>query len=90
MSLRNGYPSVFILHLDQPEIQTELTPKPDGIPATAFVSRAPAWSRNGKSIYFTRRAPDTFGEDIYVMSPDGTDVEPLVEAIGHDYETAVR
>lgn len=90
MSLRNGYPSVFVLHLDQPEIQTELTPKPGEIPASAFVSRAPAWSRNGKYIFFTRREPGTNGEEIYVMNYDGTGVSPLTGAIGNDSEAAVR
>ena len=90
MSARNGYPSVFIMRIDQPEIQVELTPRPSPAPAV-FVSRAPAWSRNGQYIYFTRTSPETGNEeDIFVMSADGTCVRRFTETFGRNMESAVR
>ena len=90
MSLRNGYPSVFVMQLDQPEIQTELTPRRVPAPAT-FVSRAPGFSRNGQFIYFTRASPETDGfEDIFVMNADGTCVDRLTDSVGRNMEAAVR
>ena len=90
MSLRNGYPSVFLMDLDQPEIQVELTPRPTPAPTT-FVSRAPGFSRNGQFIYFTRASPETENvEDIFVMNADGTCVERLTDSAGRNIESAVR
>ena len=90
LSVRNGYPSVFIMELDQPEIQTELTPRPTPAPAT-FISRAPAFSRNGQFIFFTRASPETDNvEDIFVMNADGTCVDRLTDSVGRNMEAAVR
>lgn len=90
LSVRNGYPSVFIMDLEQPEIQTELTPRPDPAP-TVFVSRAPAFSRNGQFIFFTRSSPETGNvEDIFVMNTDGTCVTRLTDSDGRNIESAVR
>ena len=90
MSARNGYPSVFLMHIGQPEIQVELTPRPVPAPAV-FYSRAPGFSRNGQHIYFTRATPDTGGqEDIFVMNADGTCVDQLTDTPGFNMESAVR
>jgi Tol biopolymer transport system component len=68
-----------------------LTPKPDGIPANQWSSRAPAWSRNGQYIYFTGRRPETgSNEKIFVMNSDGTNVTQLTDASGNSAEAAVR
>ena len=90
MSLRRGYTSVFTLDLANPAIQVELTPKPPEIPNSQWGSRSPAWSRDGRHIYFTSRRPGSLGEDIYVMNADGSGVTPLVIAPGSDADAAVR
>jgi Tol biopolymer transport system component len=77
MSSRDGYCSVYVMNSDGSD-QTNLTPKPDEIPAAQFCSRAPAWSRNGQHIYFTSRRPGTNSfENIFVMNADGGDVTQL-------------
>ena len=77
MSSREGYCSVFIMNSDGSD-QTNLTPKPDGIPNNQFCSRAPAWSRNGQQIYFSSFRPETdLWENIFVMNADGSGVEQL-------------
>lgn len=77
MSNREGYCSVFVMDSDGSD-QTNLTPKPDGVPANQFCSRAPAWSRNGQQIYFSSRRPETdIFENIFVMDSDGGDVTRL-------------
>lgn len=63
MSLREGYPSVFLMSADgdSPEHPAvNLTPKNPADPNSAWLSRAPAWSRNGQLIYFVsfRRSPE--------------------------------
>src|SRR5687767_6613454 len=77
LSTREGYPSVFVMDIDGSN-QVNLTPKPDDVLATAWSSRAPGWSRNGKYIYFTGRRPVTsVSENIFVMNADGTEVTQL-------------
>ena len=77
MSSRDGYCSVYVMGSDGSD-QTNLTPKPDGVPANQFCSRAPAWSRNGQQIYFSSFRPETnLFENIFVMNADGSDVTRL-------------
>ena len=77
MSAREGYCSVFVMNSDGSD-QTNLTPKPDGVPANQFCSRAPAWSRNGRQIYFSSFRPETnLFENIFVMNSDGGEVTRL-------------
>ena len=76
-SNRLGYGSVFVMDADGNN-EVNLTPIPDGIPASAWGSRAPAWSRNKQSIYFTGRRPEvSVSENIFVMNADGTGVTQL-------------
>ncbi len=66
---------------------------PDGVPASAWSSRAPGWSRNGQYIYFTARRPEaSVNENIFVMKADGTGVTQLTftPAPGVSAEAAVR
>ena len=64
--LPGNYPSVFMMNVDGTD-QVDLTKKPDSVTG-AWSSRAPAWSPNGKFIYFTGTRPDLTSEQIYVMA----------------------
>ena len=77
MSARDGYCAVYVMGADGTD-QTNLTPKPDGVPANQFCGRAPAWSRNGQQIYFSSFRPETnLFENIFVMNSDGSEVTRL-------------
>jgi len=89
LSNRDGYASVFVMDIDGSN-QVNVTPKPDDVLASAWGSRAPGWSRNGHSIYFTGRRPETsVTENIFVMNADGTGVTQLTST-GVNAEAAVR
>lgn len=84
MSARDGYPSVFLMNADGSD-QRNLTPKDPGQLASDWTSRAPAWSRNGKQIYFMSFRPSTqLDTEVFVMNADGTDVQRLTYSIGMD------
>lgn len=77
MSFREGYCAVYLMNSDGSG-QTNLMPKPDGVPNDQFCSRAPAWSRNGRQIYFSSFRPETDQyENIFVMDADGGNVRRL-------------
>lgn len=88
MSLREGYPSVFLMSADgdTPEHPAvNLTPKDPADPASVWLSRAPAWSKNGRQIYFMSFRPSTGGDiEIFVMNDDGTGVTRLTFSAGED------
>jgi TolB protein len=88
MSLREGYPSVFLMTAegDTPEHPAvNLTPKDAEDPGSAWLSRAPAWSKNGKEIYFMSFRPSTGGDvELFVMNADGTAVRRLTASAGED------
>jgi TolB protein len=80
MSFREGYCSVFRMNADGSE-QINLTPKDPGDLPTAWCSRAPAWSADGREIFFTSFRPTTSGQnEIFVMNLDGTNVRQLTDA----------
>jgi TolB protein len=82
LSTRAGYPSVFVMDANGNN-QINLTLKPDDVPTSKWGSRAPGWSRNGQSIYFTGRRPVTSeNENIFVMNADGTGVTQLTFTAG--------
>ena len=90
MSLREGYCSVFLMGADGSNL-VNLTPKAAGDPASAWCSRAPAWSRNGKQIYFMSFRPSTGGDvEIFVMNADGSGLTRLTFAPGEDGGPTVR
>jgi Tol biopolymer transport system component len=82
-----NYPSVFLMNADGSG-QINLTPKMDSGIGT-WSSRAPAWSPNGKHIYFTGIRPGMPTEQIYVVSADGSN-ETLLTAAGVNAEATVR
>jgi Tol biopolymer transport system component len=88
MSLREGYPSVFLMSAQgdtQKNPAVNLTPKNPGDLNSAWLSRAPAWSMNGKQIYFMSfRPPHGTNVEIYVMDADGANVKRLTDAAGED------
>lgn len=84
MSTRDGYPSVFVMNADGSE-QTNLTPKDPGDLASDWISRAPAWSRNGRQIYFMSSRPSTgLDTELFIMNRDGSDLTRLTHSIGMD------
>lgn len=82
-----NYPSVFIMNADGSG-QLDLTPKPSG-ETGMWSSRAPAWSPNGKYIYFTGIRPNLTTEQIYVMDADGNN-QTLLTTAGVNAEATVR
>lgn len=88
MSLREGYPSVFLMTAegdtpDHPAVN--LTPKDPADPASAWLSRAPAWSKNGQQIYFMSFRPITGGDvEVFVMNADGSAPTRLTFSPGED------
>lgn len=71
--------------------QVNLTPKDPNDVDTAWMSRAPSWSKNGQRIYFTSFRPDTQGDtEIFVMNADGTDVQRLTRSAGVDAHARAR
>jgi Tol biopolymer transport system component len=83
MSLREGYCAVFLMNADGSN-QTNLTPKGANDPASAWCSRAPSWSRNGR-IYFMSFRPSTSGDvEVFSMADDGTNLVRLTTSAGED------
>jgi Tol biopolymer transport system component len=80
MSFREGYCSVFRMNADGSD-QVNLTPKNATDPSTSWCSRAPAWSADGREIFFMSFRPATAGHnELFVMSADGTNVRQLTTA----------
>jgi Tol biopolymer transport system component len=88
MSVRDGYPSVFLMSArgesaEHPAVN--LTPKDPSDAASAWLSRAPAWSTNGRRIYFMSFRPSTEGDvEVFVMKRDGSDLARLTFSLGED------
>ena len=84
MSLREGYCSVFLMNSDGTD-QINLTPKASGDASSAWCSRAPAWSIDGRRIYFMSFRPSTGGDvEIFVMNADGSGLTRLTTSPGED------
>jgi Tol biopolymer transport system component len=92
MSFREGYCSVFLMSAegDAPaNPAVNLTPRDPADPNAAWCSRAPAWSRNGRQIYFMSFRPSTGGagaafNEIFVMNADGSEQTRLTFTPGED------
>ena len=82
-----NYPSVFVMNADGSD-QINLTPRTDS-GTGPWSSRAPAWSSNGRYIYFTGIRPGMPTEQVYVMGADGSNQTPLTAA-GVNAEATVR
>jgi TolB protein len=94
MSARSGYVAVWLMSAegdtpDNPAVN--LTPKDDGDLSSAWQSRAPSWSKNGKQIYFMSFRPSTgtnvgggSNAEIFVMNADGSQPTRLTTATGED------
>jgi Tol biopolymer transport system component len=60
--------------------QTNLTPKDSADSSNKWCSRAPAWSTNGREIYFMSFRPSTSGQtEIFVMDLEGGDLRQLTD-----------
>ena len=97
MSLREGYCSVFLMSADgdtPDDPAVNLTPKTQGDANSAWCSRAPAWSRDGKQIYFQSMRssnPNTNGDvELFVMNVDGSGLQRLTKSAGEDGGPRVR
>ena len=88
MSFREGYCSVFLMSADgdtPDDPAVNLTPKTPGDANSAWCSRAPSWSRNGRQIYFQSARPSTGGDvELFVMNADGGGGERLTTSPGED------
>lgn len=88
MSAREGYPSVFLMSAegDLPhDPAVNLTPKGPLDAPSAWLSRAPAWSMNGRRIYFMSFRPTTNGDvELFVMNADGGEPTQLTFENGED------
>jgi Tol biopolymer transport system component len=83
MSLRDGYCSVFLMNADGSD-QTNLTPKDPADASSAWCSRAPSWTRNGRILFMSFR-PSTGGDvEVFVMDADGSALERLTTSPGED------
>jgi Tol biopolymer transport system component len=90
MSARDGYPSVFRMDADGSN-QINLTPKDAADSTSEWLSRAPAWSTNGRHVYFMSFRPSTGGDtEVFVMNADGTGVYRLTTTIGVDGSPRAR
>jgi TolB protein len=90
MSARDGYPSAFKMDADGGN-QINLTPKDPADWTTAWLSRAPSRSTNGRPIYFMSFRPSTGGDtELFVMNADGTGVQRLTTTIGVDGSPRAR
>jgi Tol biopolymer transport system component len=90
MSSRDGYPSVFVMNTDG-SAQINLTPKDPADMNSAWLSRAPSWSTNGRQIYFMSFRTGTQGDtEIFVMNADGTGLQRLTTSVGVDGSPRAR
>ena len=87
MSTRAGYPSIWLMSADG-EVNAaavNLTPKSPADASSLWLSRAPAWSKNGKQIYFMSFRPSTNGDvELFVMDADGSGLARLTNSAGED------
>jgi TolB protein len=84
MSARDGYPAVFTMDADGSH-QVNRTPKGTLDLDSAWLSRSPAWSRNGRHLYFASFRPTTAGDtEVFAMNADGSGVRRLTTSIGVD------
>ena len=83
MSSREGYCSVFVMNADGSG-QRNLTPKDPGDANSAWCSRAPSWTRNGRILFMSFRPAHAGNNEIYIMNPDGTDQTRLTNVAGED------
>ena len=68
-----------------------LTPKAAVDPASAWCSRTPSWSTNGRRILFMSLRPGTGGSaEIFSMAADGSDLSRLTVAPGDDGTPTAR
>ena len=82
MSFREGYCSVFTMDADGSD-QQNLTPRDPGDSNSAWCSRAPSWTHDGRILFMSSR-PGTQATAIFVMDADGTDLTLLTDAAGED------
>ena len=89
MSNRDGYPAVYVMNADGSN-QVNLTPKAAADLASAWLSRAPAWTRDGRILFMSKR-PSTGGDlELFSMTADGGNLVRLTTSAGEDGGPRVR
>ena len=84
MSMREGYCAVFLMEAAGSS-QVNLTPKDPTDAASAWCSRAPTWSRDGRQIYFMSFRPSTAADvELFGIDADGSDLVRLTTSPGED------
>lgn len=83
MSNRDGYPAVYVMNADGSDV-VNLTPKDAADPAGAWMSRAPAWTRDGRILFMSKR-PSTGGDiELFSMDAGGGNLVRLTTSLGED------
>lgn len=89
MSQREGYAAIHVMDVDGENL-VNVTPRPAG-QTTFGWAMFPAWSENGRQIYFQAFRPETGPQsDVFVMNADGTDPSRLTTHPAFDGAPAAR
>lgn len=73
------YQSIFLVPADGSAAPVNITPLPAGQAAPGWTSQMPAWSNNGKYIYFNGTRPGTTGMQVFRTDLAGTEVMPVTQ-----------
>lgn len=85
------YQGIHLVPADGSAPPVNITPIPDGVLAAAWNNTQPAWSNNGKHIYFESRRAGTDGAfQLFRMNRDGSEVEQLTVGNGTNTQADVR
>ena len=87
----DNYCAVVVMDADGTNLRN-LTPIPDGVTFTQWCNAFPAWSRDGREVYFHSNRPTELGlqTEIYAVRADGTNLRRLTFSAGNDVQPAVR
>jgi Tol biopolymer transport system component len=84
------YQSIFLVPADGSAAPVNITPLPAGQAATGWTSQMPAWSNNGKYIYFNGTRPGTTGTQVFRTDLAGTEAIPVTDQPYNNAQGHVR
>ena len=84
------YQSIFLVPSDGSATPVNITPLPAGQAATGWTSQQPAWSNNGKYIYFNGLRPGVTGTQVFRTDLAGTEVIPVTQQPYNNTQGHVR